>query len=68
MTIWAYLTLVLNRLQEDKTNAIKAIKAMSPFLHAICCACKLFWVCYESNCLKGESYNVGDVRDVDQMR
>ena len=44
---------------------VHAIKAMRPSLHASCCAYKLFWLCYESNCMKGESRKY--VRDVDQM-
>ena len=35
---------------------------MKPFLHASCCAYKLFWQCHESNCMKGGSRKyVGDV-------
>ena len=38
---------------------------MKPFLHASCCGYKLFWLCYEFNCMKGESHKY--VPDVDRM-
>ena len=38
---------------------------MRPFLHVSCCAYKLFWLCYESNCMKGESRKY--IHDVDHM-
>ena len=43
---------------------VHAIKAIRPSLQASCCACKLFWLCYESNCMRVEYHKY--VHDVYQ--
>ena len=48
-----------------KKKHVHTIKAMRPSLHASCCACTLFWLCYENNCMRVEYDEY--VHDVDQM-
>ena len=61
---WLQAGYAYNRYGYEKKH-VHAIKAMRPSLHASCCACKLFWLCYESNCMRVEYDEY--VHDVDQM-